>query len=73
MLSTTIARKGTVAITGLLLSGFVLTHLAGNLLVFLGPDAINSYAYHLLSLGPLLWIARLGLLTLFIIHNVSVR
>jgi succinate dehydrogenase / fumarate reductase cytochrome b subunit len=68
MLSTTVARKALVAVTGLLLSGFLVGHLAGNLFIFLGPEWLNGYAHHLKELGPLLWIARIGLLGLFIVH-----
>ena len=64
----TIGAKSIVAITGLLLIGFLLGHMAGNLLIFQGPDAINKYAAWLKSLGPLLWVARIGLLVLFVTH-----
>jgi succinate dehydrogenase / fumarate reductase cytochrome b subunit len=57
-----------MAITGLLLTGFVVAHLSGNLLIFAGPEAMNQYAAGLQSLGALLWIARGGLLALFVLH-----
>lgn len=60
--------KAVVGVTGLLLSGFVLAHLSGNLLVFAGPDAFNAYAAGLRKLGGLLWAARIGLLLVFLIH-----
>jgi succinate dehydrogenase / fumarate reductase cytochrome b subunit len=44
--------------------------LLGNLQLFAGQDAINSYAKFLKDLGPLLWIARIGLLTIFVLHIV---
>jgi succinate dehydrogenase / fumarate reductase cytochrome b subunit len=62
--------KYVMAITGLLLIGFVLAHMTGNLLVFLGPDAINSYAHALKDKPALLWTARLGLLVVFVVHVV---
>jgi len=70
-LSTSIGGKVVVAITGLLLVGFVLGHMAGNLLIFLGRDWINAYAHHLKSLGMLLWIIRGGLLAVFVVHLVT--
>lgn len=60
--------KYVMAITGAALILFVLAHMAGNLLLFLGPDAINAYAQKLQQLGPLLWVARLGLLVIFVVH-----
>lgn len=67
-LSTSIGKKLVMAVTGLLVMGFLCGHLAGNLLLYWGPEAINSYAEHLESLGPLLWIIRLGLLSAFVLH-----
>ena len=61
-LTSSIGRKWIVAITGLLLIGFITLHLLGNLSIFLGPEMMNAYAEKLHHLGPLLWIARIGLL-----------
>lgn len=60
--------KQLVALSGLAMVGFLIAHLLGNFLVFSGPVALNSYAQKLHSLGPVLWILRLGLLSMFIIH-----
>lgn len=60
-----------VALTGLALVGFVVGHLLGNLQIFLPADYINTYAQKLQSLGPLLWIIRLGLLAVFFLHVVN--
>lgn len=57
-----------MAVSGLLLLGFVIAHLLGNLLIYRGPEAINAYARKLRDLGPLLWAIRLGLLTALIVH-----
>lgn len=57
-----------MAITGLLLFGFVVGHLLGNLTIFIGPDAINAYAKKLKSLGPGLWVMRFGLLAIVGLH-----
>ena len=54
--------------TGLVLVGFVVLHLLGNLVVFLGPDALNAYADKLRHMGPLLWLARGGLLATVAVH-----
>ncbi len=47
----------------------------GNLKVFSGPDAINGYAYFLKhDLGVLIWIARAGLLAIFVLHlSLAIR
>ena len=66
-----IGRKIIVALTGLALVGFVIVHMAGNLLVFAGPDALNAYAKKLADLGPLLWVMRLGLLAAAVLHIVA--
>lgn len=60
--------KYVMALTGLVLITFVLGHMAGNLLIFLGPDALNSYAYALKARPALLWAARLVLLVVFVMH-----
>jgi len=69
-LRTSIGRKLVVAITGILLLGFLVAHLAGNLQIFLGRDAINGYGVKLHSLGPLLWILRVGLIVTALAHVV---
>lgn len=68
LVSSTVGAKFLVAVTGMLLTGFVLAHMLGNLQVFLGRDALNKYAHSLKQLGPLLWMARGGLLFVLIVH-----
>ncbi|HMB41737.1 MAG TPA: succinate dehydrogenase cytochrome b subunit [Balneolaceae bacterium] len=63
-----VGRKILTGLTGLLLVFFIIFHLAGNLAVFGEPNAMNAYSKFLHSLGPLLWVARIGLLALFVIH-----
>lgn len=66
-----VGAKITVALTGLGLVTFAIFHMIGNLKVFSGPDAINAYAHFLKhDLGLLLWIARAGLLAIFVLHLV---
>jgi len=57
-----------MAVTGVILIGFVIGHLVGNLQIFQDPDHINGYGAFLHRLGPLLWAARLGLLAAAAIH-----
>jgi succinate dehydrogenase / fumarate reductase cytochrome b subunit len=66
-LDSSIGKKMTVGLAGLLLVGFLITHLAGNLFLFAGPNAFNHYA-ETLEANPLLPIAEAGLVFLFIVH-----
>lgn len=59
-----------MAVTGLVLVGFVIGHLAGNLLIFLGPDAINSYARHLEEWQVLTWAVRSILIAAVLVHII---
>ena len=68
----TIGRKVVMALTGVVLFGFVVGHMAGNLQMFLpnGPEAMHEYALLLRSLlhGTGLWIARAVLLASVLLH-----
>lgn len=66
--STTIGLKIAMAVSGLLLVGFVLFHMVGNLQVFGGRDVYNDYAAFMQGLGGIIWVARLGLLGLLVVH-----
>jgi len=68
LLKSSIGRKILMAVTGLLLILWITGHLFGNLHLFEGPDAINGYAAFLQSLGPVLWIERIGLLAIAALH-----
>lgn len=70
MLSSTLWRKTLMAITGLLWIGFVLTHMLGNLLIFAGPRAYNTYS-HAITSNPLIYVAEVGLLLLILAHVAS--
>jgi succinate dehydrogenase / fumarate reductase cytochrome b subunit len=61
-LASSVGSKTVMAVTGIALFGFVVVHMLGNLQVFLGPERLNAYAKGLEDLGPLLWVARIGLL-----------
>src|SRR5215510_3377993 len=66
-----LGKKYLMAISGLILFGFVIGHMAGNLQIFLGREAINSYAEFLKSKPGLLWTARAVLLILVVVHIVT--
>jgi succinate dehydrogenase / fumarate reductase, cytochrome b subunit len=63
-----LGKKYIMAVTGLALFLFVLGHLAGNLQIFLGPEAINRYGHFLQSNPELIWPARIGLLAMVVLH-----
>ena len=65
---TTVGAKMLVAITGIALILFVIAHMLGNLQFHLGAEALDSYAKKLKDMGPLLWVARIGLLAVFVTH-----
>jgi succinate dehydrogenase / fumarate reductase cytochrome b subunit len=70
-LDSSVGAKVTVALTGLGLVAFTVVHMIGNLKVFQGQQAINHYAYFLKhDLGALIWVARAGLLAIFLLHVV---
>ncbi|MCB9598478.1 MAG: succinate dehydrogenase cytochrome b subunit [Sandaracinaceae bacterium] len=66
----TIGQKAIVAVTGVILFGFVIGHLTGNLILLAGPEAYNAYAAALKGNAPLLWGTRITLLTSVILHIV---
>jgi succinate dehydrogenase / fumarate reductase cytochrome b subunit len=63
-----LGKKYIMAISGCLLFGFVVGHLAGNLQIFLGPDVLNRYGHFLQTTPELIWPARLGLLAMLVLH-----
>ncbi len=63
-----IGKKQIVALTGLILIGFVIVHLAGNLFIFGGPEVFNAYAKKLASLRPGLFVIEFVLLFVFLVH-----
>jgi succinate dehydrogenase / fumarate reductase cytochrome b subunit len=60
-----------MAVTGFILFAFVIGHMLGNLQIFLGRNAINSYAEFLQSTPELLWTVRIGLLIAVGLHIYS--
>jgi succinate dehydrogenase / fumarate reductase, cytochrome b subunit len=67
----TIGKKIVMAVSGVLMAGFLVTHMSANLLAFAGPDHINGYSRFLHSVPELLWPVRIGLLVSLIVHVVS--
>ncbi len=65
---TTVGKKAIMAVTGIILFGFVIGHLLGNLQIFQGPEKLNHYAVALRNLGPLLWLTRVVLLGSVFLH-----
>jgi len=67
----TIGKKVVMAVTGVILFGYVLGHMLGNLQIFLGAEAINSYAHFLHSHEGALWMARVVLLASVVLHIIA--
>lgn len=65
-----IGKKWLVALTGLVLVGYVIGHMLGNLQIFAGPEGINAYAAFLHSMPAALWVVRVVLLAAFVLHIV---
>jgi succinate dehydrogenase / fumarate reductase cytochrome b subunit len=63
-----IGKKAVMAVTAIVLFGYVVGHLAGNLQVYLGADQMDRYAAFLHSMPALLWSVRLFLLVCVILH-----
>jgi len=65
---TTIGKKAIMAVTGVILFGFVVAHLLGNLQIYLPPEKINHYSEALRAIPLLLWGARITLLVSVCLH-----
>ncbi len=63
-----VGSKVVTALTGLGLVIYVIFHMLGNLQVFEGPHALNSYAAFLRDMPIMLWTARIGLLSIAALH-----
>jgi succinate dehydrogenase / fumarate reductase cytochrome b subunit len=71
--SSSIGKKLVVAITGLFLVLFIAGHLVGNLVVFMGPEPFNAYAYflHHMLHGVGIWIFRIVMLVMLGAHIIA--
>lgn len=75
---TTVGKKVLMGISGLVLFGFILMHMVGNLKMFQGPEAMNGYALFIREVGypalpkyGLLWVVRIVLLAAVAVHAIS--
>ncbi|HLY19980.1 MAG TPA: succinate dehydrogenase cytochrome b subunit [Bryobacteraceae bacterium] len=65
----TIGKKVVMAVSGVILFGYVLGHLIGNLQIYSSnPEQINNYAHFLHAHAVLLWVVRCGLLAAVVLH-----
>jgi succinate dehydrogenase / fumarate reductase, cytochrome b subunit len=72
---TAVGKKWVMGVTGVMLMGYVLVHMIGNLHMYEGPEHFNAYGESLRDLGGelvprtlVLWLLRLGLITAFALH-----
>ena len=77
-LDTTVGMKWAMALSGVMLIGFIVFHMIGNWKMFLGAEAINHYGeflrellYPILPRTVFLWIMRLGLIGAFLVHILA--
>jgi succinate dehydrogenase / fumarate reductase cytochrome b subunit len=68
---TTVGKKAVMAVTGVVLAGFVLVHMLGNLQVFAGAAKMNAYAAFLKATPALLWGTRLVIGLAALVHIVT--
>ena len=66
-----VGKKVVMAVTGLIGIGFVILHSLGNLLIFQGSTALNSYSHFLKSSAELLWALRVTLIVAVILHVIA--
>jgi len=68
LLTTSIGKKAIMALTGLGLLVFLIVHLVGNLLLFVGDDAFNHYAQKYEDNAGIVYVIEAGLLLVFVVH-----
>jgi succinate dehydrogenase / fumarate reductase, cytochrome b subunit len=64
-------KKVVMAVTGVIMFGFVVGHMLGNLQMYEAPEHINAYGHFLHNLGELLWIERSVLLLAIALHIIA--
>lgn len=74
----TVGKKAVMAVSGLIMLGYLVVHMLGNLKIFFGSDEFNGYAHWLRTLGEpflhyewALWLVRVVLLAAVVLHGVS--
>jgi succinate dehydrogenase / fumarate reductase cytochrome b subunit len=68
---TSVGKKAVMAVTGIVMVAYLITHVLANLLVFQGPDQINTYSRFLHGTGGALWAARLVLFAAVVLHILA--
>ncbi len=68
LFKSSVGRKILMAVTGILIIGFLLGHLLGNLQMFAGQEAINAYAAFLQKNTLVIWVVRFGMFIIFLTH-----
>ena len=69
--NTSVGKKAVMAVTGIIMVAYLITHVLANVLVFQGPEQINTYSRFLHGTGGALWAARLVLLAALVLHIVA--
>jgi succinate dehydrogenase / fumarate reductase cytochrome b subunit len=69
--NSSVGKKVIMAVTGLIMVAYLITHVLANLLVFQGPSKINAYSAFLHGTGGALWAARVVLLAALIFHVIA--
>jgi len=64
----TIGKKAVMAVTGLILFGFLIAHMLGNLQIFIGSEQMDKYSATLHAIPELLWAVRIVLLVSVLLH-----
>lgn len=75
---TTLGKKTVMAVTGLVMLGYLVLHMLGNLKIFFGPDEFNGYSHWLRTIGEpalhhawFLWLVRAVLVASVVLHAVA--
>ena len=71
LFDTTVGKKAALAVSGVILFGFVIGHMLGNLQVLLGPEVFNGYAEGIKHNALLLWGTRAVLLVALIVLHLA--
>lgn len=71
VLTTSLGAKLVMAVTGVIVYGWLILHLLGNLTVFGGQELMNQYAFFLQNNAELLWLQRIVLIAALLAHIVS--
>lgn len=70
-LGSSIGKKLMMALSGLSFIGFLVVHLIGNLTIYGGKAAFDSYVDHLHALGPIIYVFEIGLLSIAAVHILT--